>query len=122
MGYVKQSAPFVVPSANGKLIEEHFGIAATNDTGISIAHMIAPPGWSEPFQQPDFDEYTLVSRGKKLFDVDGEKVEVRAGQSILIKKGSRVRYSNPFDEECEYWSVCIPAFTIESVHREHEIN
>jgi len=118
MGYIKQDKPFVVPTTDGKLIEEHVGLASSKDKGISIAHMIAPAGWSEPFQNPEFDEYTLVSRGKKLFEVDGEKVEVSAGQSILIRKGSRVRYSNPFDEPCEYWSICLPAFSLDLVHRE----
>ena len=118
MSYIKQDNPFVVPTTDGKLIEEHFGLVTTNDQHISIAHMIAPPGWSEPFQNPGFDEYTLVSRGRKLFEVDGKKVEVSAGQSILIKKNSRVRYSNPFNEACEYWSVCMPAFSLETVNRE----
>lgn len=118
MSYIKQNNPFRVPTTDGKTIEEHFGLATNNDTHISIAHMIAPAGWSEPFQNPEFDEYTLVSRGKKLFEVDGERVEVSAGESILIKKHSRVRYSNPFGEECEYWSVCIPAFSIDTVNRE----
>ena len=118
MNYVKQDKPFVVPTTDGKLIEEHFGLATTNDPNLSIAHMIAPPGWSEPYQNPEFDEYTLVSRGKKKFEVDGEEIIVSKGQSILIKKGCRVRYSNPFDEECEYWSVCIPAFSMELVNRE----
>jgi mannose-6-phosphate isomerase-like protein (cupin superfamily) len=118
MAYIKQDKPFVVPTTDGKLIEEHFGHATTNDELISIAHMIAPAGWSEPFQNPAFDEYTLVSKGKKLFEVDGKKVEVAAGQSILIKKNSRVRYSNPFNEECEYWSVCLPAFSLEAAGRE----
>ncbi len=120
MGYIKQDKPFVVPTTDGKLIEEHVGLASTGDTNISIAHMLAPSGWSEPFQQPAFDEYTLVSKGKKMFEVDGEMIEVSAGESILIKKGSRVRYSNPFSEPCEYWSVCLPAFSIESVNREAE--
>ena len=118
MPYSKQSHPFVVPTTDRKLIEEHVGLATTKDTNISIARMVAPPGWSEPYQNPGFDEYTLVSRGKKLFEVDGEKIEVSEGQSILIKKGSRVRYSNPFEEACEYWSICLPAFSIETVNRE----
>ena len=118
MGFVKQDKPFIVPTTDGKLIEEHVGLASSKDAGISIAHMIAPAGWSEPFQNPDFDEYTLVNRGKKMFEVDGETVEVSAGQSILIKKGSRVRYSNPFNEACEYWSICLPAFSIDAVRRE----
>jgi len=118
MNYFKQDNPFIIPTTDGKLIEEHFGLATTKDSNISIAHMVAPPGWSEPHQNPEFDEYTLVSRGKKKFEVDGEEIIVAAGQSILIKKGSRVRYSNPFEKSCEYWSVCLPAFSMELVNRE----
>lgn len=118
MPFIKQENPFVVPTTDGKLIEEHFGTASNGQRRLSVAHMIAPPGWQEPFQNPEFDEYTLVSRGKKLFEIDGQQVVVGVGQSILIIAGSRVRYSNPFDEACEYWSVCMPAFTMETVNRE----
>ena len=117
MSYIKQNNPFVVPTTGGKLIEEHFGLATTYDQHISIAHKIAPQGWSEPFQNPGFNEYTLVSKGRKLLEVDGKKVEVSAGQSILIKKNSRVRYSNPFNEASEYWSVCMPAFSLETAKK-----
>jgi len=118
MPYRVQKNPFVVPTTDGKLIEEHAGLASTGDKVLSIAHMIAPPGWSEPHQTPTFDEYTLVSRGKKLVEADSEQIILESGQSILIKGGTRVRYSNPFDEECEYWSVCVPAFSVEAVNRE----
>ena len=118
MPYILQQNPFVVPTNDGKLIEEHVGRASTGNVQLSIAHMIAPPGWSEPHQTPEFDEYTLVSRGRKMVEVDGEEVILEGGQSILIKSGTRVRYSNPFDAECEYWSVCLPAFSMEAVHRE----
>ncbi len=118
MPFFKQDKPFIVPTTDGKIIEEHFGNATSQNENMSIAHMVAPPGWSEPFQNPEFDEYTLVSRGKKMFEVDGEKIIVEAGQSILVKTGSRVRYSNPFEEPCEYWSVCLPAFSMDKVHRE----
>lgn len=120
MPFFKQTKPFRVPTTDGKLIEEHAGLASTGNSEFSIAHMIAPAGWSEPFQEPLFDEYTLVSRGKKLFEIDGEQVEVNAGESILIKRGSRVRYSNPFNEECEYWSVCLPAFTVAAAVRDSQ--
>lgn len=118
MPYFLQTKPFVVPTTDGKLIEEHAGLASTGDRALSIAHMIAPPGWGEPHQTPTFDEYTLVSRGRKLVEVDGEELILEAGQSLFIKGGSRIRYSNPFDEECEYWSVCLPAFSLEAVRRE----
>ncbi|HEX8332541.1 MAG TPA: cupin domain-containing protein [Segetibacter sp.] len=119
MNYILQTNPFVVPTTDGKLIEEHFG-TSTGNKDISIAHMVAPPGWGEPHQTPQFDEWTLVSRGKKSIEIDGESLVLEVGQSILIKKGARIRYSNPFEEECEYWSVCMPAFTIDAVNREEE--
>lgn len=118
MGYFLQTKPFVVQTSDGKLIEEHQGLASTGRNDYSIAHMVAPPGWSEPHQTPGFDEYTLVCSGMKMIEVDGEQIILEQGQSILIEKGTRVRYSNPFEEECEYWSVCLPAFSPDSVNRE----
>lgn len=118
--YLKQTKPFRVPTTDGKLIEEHFGLASTHTGGFSVAHMVAPPHWGEPHQTPEFDEITIVLRGRKLIEIEDEEVVVEAGESILIKAGARIRYSNPYDEETEYWSVCVPAFDINSVHREEE--
>ena len=33
------------------------------------------------------------------------------------RAGSRVRYANPFEDETEYVSVCMPAFSPDAVHR-----
>lgn len=116
--YSIQKKPFVVPTTDGKLIEEHFGNATNKNPQISIAHMIAPPKWSEPFQTPDFDEYTYVIKGKKQFIVEDDIIVLEAGQSIKIEKYSRVQYSNPFEEPCEYVAICLPAFSIDLVNRE----
>jgi mannose-6-phosphate isomerase-like protein (cupin superfamily) len=116
--YFIQKAPFVVPTTDGKLIEEHHGLATTNNSAISIAHMIAPPGWSEPFQTPEFDEYTYIIKGKKQFIIEDETIVLEAGQSIKIEKNTRVQYSNPFDEPCEYLAICTPAFSMDLVNRE----
>ena len=113
-----QKSPFVVPTTDGKLIEEHFGLATDRNSQLSIAHMVAPPGWSEPFQTPTFDEYTYIIKGKKQFIIDGETVILEAGQSIKIEKNTRVQYSNPFVEPCEYIAICLPAFSIDAVNRE----
>ena len=116
--YTIQKAPFVVPTTDGKVIEEHFGKATDGNAQISVAHMIAPPNWSEPFQTPGFDEYTYVIKGKKQFIIAGEIIVLRAGESIKLEKNTRVQYSNPFAEPCEYMSVCTPAFSMDLVHRE----
>ena len=115
--YKIQKNPFVVPTTDGKLIQEHWG-NSTGNSEISIAHMIAPPHWSEPHQTPEFDEFTIIMRGKKQFEIDEETVVLEAGQSILIQKGARIRYSNPFEEECEYLAICLPAFSMDLVNRE----
>jgi mannose-6-phosphate isomerase-like protein (cupin superfamily) len=116
--YTIQKTPFVVPTTDGKLIEEHFGQATNGNLQVSIAHMIAPSGWSEPFQTPEFEEYTYIIKGKKQFIIDGDTIILEAGQSIKINKNTRVQYSNPFDLPCEYLAVCLPAFSIDAVHRE----
>lgn len=103
---------------DGKSIKEHFGLASTGDTGYSLAHMVAPPHWSEPPQTPEFDEITFVFSGKKCITVDGEEIIVRAGESLRVQKNVRVQYANPYDEVCEYISICIPAFDFNKVHRE----
>ncbi|UMB61525.1 cupin domain-containing protein [Lutibacter sp. A80] len=115
--YNIQKAPFIVPTTDGKLIEEHFGLASIVSE-LSIARMIAPAKWSEPFQTPEFDEYTYIIKGKKQFNIDGDIIVLEAGQSIKILKGTRVQYSNPFNEPCEYIAVCLPAFSMELVNRE----
>jgi mannose-6-phosphate isomerase-like protein (cupin superfamily) len=116
--YFIQTSPFIVPTTDGKSIEEHHGLATTQNKDISIAHMIAPVGWSEPFQTPEFDEYTYIISGKKQFIIEDEKIILEAGQSIKIESNTRVQYSNPFDKPCEYIAICTPAFDFKKVHRE----
>lgn len=118
MNYFFQNKPTVFPTNDGLLIKEHFGRISTSDEHISIAHLVAPPGWIDPYQTPRYDEWTLVSRGRKMVEVDGEQIIINPGHSILVKKGARVRYSNPFEEECEYWCICLPAFSMDTANRE----
>lgn len=112
-----QKSPIKIPTLDGKTILEHWG-QTTGNPDVSIAYMIAPPGWIEPHQTPNFDEFTIILEGKKLFEIDGEKVVLEKGQSILVQKGARVQYSNPFEEECQYIAICLPAFSMDLVNRE----
>ena len=115
--YKIQKNPFLAPTTDGKLIEEIWGNSSGNSE-LSIAHMVAPPNWTEPFQTPEFDEYTYITKGKKQFEIDGKIIVLEAGQSIRIEKGAQIRYSNPFSEPCDYISICLPAFSMELVNRE----
>ena len=115
--YIMEDDPFIVPTVDMKLIEEHFGNASNKYDKCSIARMEVPPRWKEPAQTPEFDEFTLMVKGKKLVTIDGEKIEIKAGQSILVKKGAHVQYSNPYDYPAVYWSICLPPFSLDTVHR-----
>lgn len=117
---IKTSRPVRIPVPGRKLIEEYVGRASTQTSSLSVAHMIAPPGWSEPFQSPAFDEATIVTRGAMRVEHDDGFMDVATGEVILVESGERVRYSNPFEEECEYYAVCTPAFSAPMANREGE--
>jgi quercetin dioxygenase-like cupin family protein len=78
--------------------------------------MRSPPGWVEPGQAPEFDEYTIVLAGILRVEYRGGALEVRAGQAVLARAGEWVRYGTPAG--AEYVAVCLPAFAPETVHRE----
>lgn len=110
-------APVLIDVPGGKVINEHVGRVATGHESVSVAHMIAPAGWSEPAQRPQFEEITVVLRGTVIVEHDGGRTEVAAGQSIITEAGERVRYScGP--EGAEYLAVCVPAFSPQTAGRE----
>lgn len=111
--------PVRIPVPGGKIIDEHIGAASTGERQLSVAHMTAPPGWEEPAQTPEFDEYTVVLRGTVLVEHDGGTLEVSAGQSVKTVAGERIRYAAG-PEGAEYIAVCLPAFAPDLVHREGE--
>ncbi len=101
-----------------KVIDEYVGRVRTGTEALSVAHMRSPGGWQEPGQRPDFDEYTLVLRGALRVEHDGGSLEVRAGQAVITRAGEWVRYSTPGDEGAEYVPICLPAFSLATVHRD----
>ncbi|MGZ4599700.1 MAG: cupin domain-containing protein [Oryzihumus sp.] len=111
------TTPTRIPVPGGKVIDEHVGRVTTGTDAVSVAHMIAPPHWDEPFQTPAFDEVTLVLKGSVIVEHDGGTTTVTAGQSIITHAGERIRYSTG-DEGAEYVAVCTPAFSPDTVGRE----
>jgi mannose-6-phosphate isomerase-like protein (cupin superfamily) len=101
-----------------KLIDEYAGRVNTEQSDLSIAHMRSPGGWVEPGQTPDFDEYTLVLQGLLRVEHREGVLEVLAGQAVIVRRGEWVRYSTPAPEGAEYVALCVPAFSLETVHRD----
>jgi mannose-6-phosphate isomerase-like protein (cupin superfamily) len=101
-----------------KLIDEYVGKANTGTGSVSVAHMRSPGGWVEPGQTPEFDEFTVVLRGALRVEHRDGVIEVKAGQAVHTRPGEWVRYSTPGEEGAEYIAVCLPAFTMDTVHRD----
>ena len=117
-------APTRIPVPGGKVIDEYVGRVTTGTDAVSVAHMVAPAGWSEPAQRPEFDEVTVVLRGTVVVEVTGDDgspalLDVPAGQAVITRAGERVRYSTG-GEETEYVAVCLPAFSPDTVNRDAE--
>jgi mannose-6-phosphate isomerase-like protein (cupin superfamily) len=99
-----------------KLIDEFVGQVNTGEARVSVARMRSPAGWEEPGQKPEFDEYTVVLDGALQIEHDGGSLTIAAGQALLARAGEWVRYSTPAG--AEYVSVCVPAFSPATVHRD----
>jgi mannose-6-phosphate isomerase-like protein (cupin superfamily) len=113
-------SPSIVKAAgtSEKIIKEFFGHVNSKTAEVSIARMNSPEGWTEPGQQPEFNEYTVVLKGKLKITTRNEEFEVSEGQGIMTEKDEWVQYSTPFKGGAEYIAVCLPAFSSEIVHRD----
>lgn len=113
-------SPTIIEAAGNKpkIIEEYFGRVNSKTEVVSIAKMTSPQGWVEPGQQPEFDEYTVVLKGILQVKTENEIIDVKAGSAILTKKGEWIQYSTPYEETVEYVAVCLPAFSLQNVHRD----
>lgn len=115
--------PTIIQAAGNKpkIIEEFIGRVNSSTSGLSIARMRSPAGWIEPGQTPEFDEYTLVLRGRLRVDTKDQSLEVAEGQAVIVPKGEWVQYSTPDEGGAEYIAVCLPAFSMDTVHRDPDL-
>ena len=114
--------PTVIAAAGNKpkTIEEYVGRVNSGHTGVSVARMVSPEGWTEPAQRPEFEEVTVVLAGMLRVEHEHGVMDVRAGQAVVAEPGERVKYSSPEPGGAEYVAVCLPAFSPAAVHRDSE--
>ena len=115
------NSPSIVKAAGNKekIIKEFFGHVNSKTSEVSIAHMKSPDGWVEPGQSPEFNEYTVVLKGKLRITTKNEEFVVSEGQGIMTEKNEWVQYSTPFEGGAEYIAVCLPAFSMDLVKRDN---
>ena len=112
--------PSVVSAAGNKpkRIEEFAGRVNSGHASVSVARMVSPEGWIEPGQRPEFEEITVVLRGLLRVEHEHGVMDVQAGQAVVASPGEWVRYSSPEAGGAEYVAVCLPAFSMDAVHRD----
>ena len=116
-------SPSVIKAAGNKekIIREFFGHVNSKTSEVSIAHMKSPEGWIEPGQCPEFNEYTVVLKGRLKIATKNEEFVVNEGQAIMTGKDEWVQYSTPFEGGAEYIAVCLPAFSPDIVRRDNDL-
>jgi mannose-6-phosphate isomerase-like protein (cupin superfamily) len=114
------AAPTRIQAAGNKpkLIDEFVGRVNSKEERLSVAHMRSPGGWIEPGQTPQFDEFTIVISGMVRVTYKSGTIDVRPGQAVIAHAGEWVQYSTPELKGAEYIAICLPAFSMETVHRD----
>ncbi|MBC7447572.1 MAG: cupin [Hymenobacteraceae bacterium] len=114
------TAPSIIAAigTKPKRIEEYVGRVNSGHENISVARMVSPGGWEEPGQRPEFEEITIVLRGNLLVEHDTGVMRVAASQAIITHAHEWVRYSTPDADGAEYITICLPAFSPDTVKRD----
>ncbi len=116
--FIHQASIVEAAGNKPKRIEEFFGLVNSKEGAVSIARMKSPEGWVEPGQTPEFEEYTVVLSGLLRVETKTGVLEIKPGQGVHLLKGEWVKYSTPHGGGAEYISVCLPAFSPATVHRD----
>lgn len=115
---IKEPSLIKAAGTKDKIILEYFGRVNSNTSEVSIARMKSPEGWVEPGQMPEFNEYTVVLKGRLKIATKDDELIVSEGEGIMTAKGEWVQYSTPFEGGAEYIAVCLPAFSPDIVKRD----
>ena len=119
--FIKSPSLIQAAGTKEKIIKEYFGNVNSKNSEVSIAMMKSPEGWEEPGQTPEFNEYTLVLKGKLKLITRKEEIILSEGEAVMTEKGEWLKYSTPFSGGAEYVAVCLPAFSPSTVHRDGDI-
>lgn len=115
---IAQATRITAAGNKPKLIDEYIGRVNSKDSAVSVAHMRSPQGWIEPGQKPEFDEFTVVLKGTLRVKSHSGELDVQSGQAVIAHAGEWVQYSTPTADGAEYIAVCLPAFSMDTVHRD----
>ena len=100
------------------VVDEHVGHASSKTDLLSMAHVKVSGVGEEDWQTPEFDEFVLILKGKVVLQHAGGYTVAHGGESVMLKKGERVKWTFPSPEGAEYVPICVPAFSPDNCNRE----
>jgi quercetin dioxygenase-like cupin family protein len=101
-----------------KFANEFVGLVNTGNSKLSITRVQSPAGWVGVGQYADYHEYRLILSGMLHVEYDAGSFDAQAGQCVDIEPGEWVHYSSPEAGGADYVTVCLPAFSLATVHRD----
>ena len=112
------STPTRVVDTGVIVVDEHVGHASSKTDLLSMAHVKVSGVGEEDWQTPEFDEFVLILKGKVVLQHAGGYTVAHGGESVMLKKGERVKWTFPSPEGAEYVPICVPAFSPDNCNRE----
>lgn len=109
MKFTLQESEAVV-GPDGHTAAEMIGLATTNTSRYSVAHIVAPAGSRGTTRRNRFDEIIIVEsgQGQLIREYGGEALEPR--DVVMLPAGTTYAIEVNADEDLTFWAVCVPAF------------
>lgn len=107
----KSKYPSLILNQGGERIQEVLGIQAGNVNSHSIAEITIPPGGAAmPHYHKLTEESYFLLSGAATLIIQGEKLSLAAGDTVLIEPGETHQIMNNDEEELVFIAVCVPAW------------
>ena len=113
--------PKLAVDTGSMTIHELTGNFATSNDKLSIGIVKVTKPTNECWLTIGYDEWLYILKGRVIIESNQGEIEVTAGQTVLIEKGTQFRPVFP-EMGTEFIPICCPAFSPELVTRDESVN
>lgn len=104
----------IFTSETGETVVELVGPASNGSEGYSVAEcMVIPGGESQAHYHPEVEETYCITEGVGHMIVDGEHLDIQAGDTIVIPALATHQIFNSGQSNLRFLVICSPEWTPE---------
>ena len=101
-----------VATPNGEVVYELIGAAIGVSDNHSVAKIAIPPGKGAlRHYHPIAEESYYIISGSAIVEIDEERQQLRAGDTVLIPANAVHTIRNQSSEMLVFLAICVPAWT-----------